>query len=272
MATGSRLSSTRSCGKRGTASSALPIRARVLGQVPTPAPVDDRRDPAARRRCATRRAGTLRKAPPEVGRARASVERKARERKQIAAWVSELAQNASDRTLRARLKRCCSGCRTRTRSRWKALNAACEARRISSRSVLAALLRRDFDALSLRRVRRGKPSRKSGYRPWGRCPRSPTCFRRGRRLSDRRREHHRARRRVLRSASRERSHYERSASTSRCPALAIRDDRRASTRIAMRALVDPAQRCVRSQARDALPDEERSRRATAQRPALRRAR
>ena len=82
--------------------------------------------------------GRYRKAPPDALRAAlASVERKAREGEQIAAWVSELAQNRLPDALRARLPMLLYG-PDKNALEWKALNAACEARKTNPVELLAA--------------------------------------------------------------------------------------------------------------------------------------
>ncbi|MFO1303435.1 MAG: ribonuclease catalytic domain-containing protein [Burkholderiales bacterium] len=82
--------------------------------------------------------GRYRKAPPEALKAAlASVERKARESEQIAAWVSELAQNRLPDALRARLSMLLYK-PDKNALEWKALNAACEARKTNPVDLLAA--------------------------------------------------------------------------------------------------------------------------------------
>jgi exoribonuclease-2 len=82
--------------------------------------------------------GRYRKAPPDALKAAlASVERKAREGEQIAAWVSELAQNRLPDALRARLSMLLYK-PDRNALEWKALDAACEARKTNPVELLAA--------------------------------------------------------------------------------------------------------------------------------------
>ena len=82
--------------------------------------------------------GRYRKAPPDsLKAALASVGRKARESEQIAAWVSELAQNRLPDALRARLAMLLYK-PDKNALEWKALAAACEARRTNPVELLAA--------------------------------------------------------------------------------------------------------------------------------------
>jgi exoribonuclease-2 len=82
--------------------------------------------------------GRYRKAPPAaLEAALASVERKARESEQIAAWVSELAQNRLPDPLRARLPMLLYK-PDKNALEWKALDAACQARRTGPVELLAA--------------------------------------------------------------------------------------------------------------------------------------
>jgi exoribonuclease-2 len=82
--------------------------------------------------------GRYRKAPAESLRAAlASVERKAREGEQIAAWVSELAQDRLPEALRARLPMLLYK-PDKNALEWKALDAACEARRTNPVDLLAS--------------------------------------------------------------------------------------------------------------------------------------
>ena len=82
--------------------------------------------------------GRYRKAPADALKAAlASVERKARESEQIAAWVSELAQNRLPDALRARLGMLLYK-PDKNALEWKALGAACEARKTNPVELLAA--------------------------------------------------------------------------------------------------------------------------------------
>jgi exoribonuclease-2 len=82
--------------------------------------------------------GRYRKAPPDALKAAlASVERKAREGEQIAAWVSELAQNRLPEALRARLSMLLYK-PDKNALEWKALSAACEVRKTNPVELLAA--------------------------------------------------------------------------------------------------------------------------------------
>jgi exoribonuclease-2 len=82
--------------------------------------------------------GRYRKAPPEALRAAlASVERKARESEQVAAWVSELAQNRLPDALRARLPMLLYK-PEKNALEWKALAAACDVRKTNPVELLAA--------------------------------------------------------------------------------------------------------------------------------------
>jgi exoribonuclease-2 len=82
--------------------------------------------------------GRYRKAPPDALQAAlASVERKAREGEQIAAWVSELAQNRLPDALRARLPMLLYK-PDKNALEWKALTAACDARKTNPVELLAA--------------------------------------------------------------------------------------------------------------------------------------
>ena len=82
--------------------------------------------------------GRYRKAPPEALKAAlASVERKAREAAQIASWVSELVQNRLPDALRATLPMLLYK-PDKNALEWKALHAACEARRTNAVELLNA--------------------------------------------------------------------------------------------------------------------------------------
>jgi len=82
--------------------------------------------------------GRYRKAPPDsLKAALASVDRKARESEQIASWVSELAQNRMPDALRARLAMLLYKPDKNTLE-WKALSAACDARKTNPVELLAA--------------------------------------------------------------------------------------------------------------------------------------
>ncbi|MFO1311287.1 MAG: ribonuclease catalytic domain-containing protein [Burkholderiales bacterium] len=82
--------------------------------------------------------GRYRKAPPDALKAAlASVERKAREASQIASWVSELAQNRLPDALRERLSMLLYK-PDKNALEWKALHAACEARKTNPVELLAA--------------------------------------------------------------------------------------------------------------------------------------
>ncbi|HTP99568.1 MAG TPA: RNB domain-containing ribonuclease [Casimicrobiaceae bacterium] len=82
--------------------------------------------------------GRYRKAPPEALKAAlASVERKAREAAQIASWVSELAENRLPDALRAKLPMLLYK-PDKNALEWKALHAACEARRTNPVDLLDA--------------------------------------------------------------------------------------------------------------------------------------
>jgi exoribonuclease II len=82
--------------------------------------------------------GRYRKAPPDALKAAlASVERKAREGEQIAAWVSELAQNHLPDALRSRLPMLLYKA-DKNALEWKALSAACETRKTNPIDLLAA--------------------------------------------------------------------------------------------------------------------------------------
>jgi exoribonuclease-2 len=82
--------------------------------------------------------GRYRKAPPDALRAAlASVERKARESEQVAAWVSELAQNRLPDALRARLPMLLYK-PDKNALEWKALAAACDVRKTNPVELLAA--------------------------------------------------------------------------------------------------------------------------------------
>jgi hypothetical protein len=131
-----------SCGRRATtASSPSPTsRASITARAPR------LRNRRPWRCCCTPRPmhfykkgkGRYRKAPPDALRAAlASVERKAREGEQIAAWVSELAQNRLPDALRARLPMLLYE-PDKNALEWKALNAACEARKTNPVELLAA--------------------------------------------------------------------------------------------------------------------------------------
>ncbi len=82
--------------------------------------------------------GRYRKAPPDALRAAlASVERKAREAEQIAAWTAELAQRRLPDALRAKLPMLLWK-PDRSALEWKALAAACDAARTNPVELLAA--------------------------------------------------------------------------------------------------------------------------------------
>ena len=118
--------------------------------------------------------GRYRKAPPDALKAAlASVERKARESEQIAAWVSELAQNRLPDALRARLSMLLYKPDKNTLE-WKALDAACEARKTNPVELLAACgaipstHEYHFGAFVAEAFPHGL-----GFAPWGTLPAPP---------------------------------------------------------------------------------------------------
>ena len=118
--------------------------------------------------------GRYRKAPADaLEAALASVERKAREGEQIAAWVSELAQNRLPDALRARLPMLLYK-PDKNALEWKALSAACDARKTNPVELLAACgaipSTHDyhFDAFVAEAFPRGL-----AFAPWGALPALP---------------------------------------------------------------------------------------------------
>ncbi len=118
--------------------------------------------------------GRYRKAPPDALKAAlASVERKAREGEQIAAWVSELAQNRLPDALRERLSMLLYKPDKNTLE-WKALHAACEARKTNPVELLAAsgaipsTHEYHFGAFVAEAFPQGL-----GFAPWGTLPAIP---------------------------------------------------------------------------------------------------
>jgi len=118
--------------------------------------------------------GRYRKAPPDsLKAALASVERKAREGEQIAAWVSELAQNRLPDALRARLPMLLYK-PDKNALEWKAVAAACELRKTNPVELLAACGAipsthdHHFGAFVAEAFPRGL-----AFAPWGETPAAP---------------------------------------------------------------------------------------------------